>query len=1359
MTRRAATDLDPATVPLRGRNAIDASAGTGKTHAITRLYLRLVLEWAGAVDGAPADPAAEGGAAVERILVVTYTTAATAELRHRVRKTLADALAALERLAAHGERPVEPVLENFVAPASIDTARRRLEGALSGFDRAAIFTIHSYCQRALAESAFESGRPFECEIDPDEAAILQEVVDDWWRKTIGPLEGRPAQFVVESSASRSPTGLARQIGRYVGMKGLGVLPETFGPPDESPARPDESGFDKAFARCRELWPRDRAAIEELFSGNALNAGRLKTAARERLLAAADAAFAPDAPKIPVALFDKIDCLTAEKLNQLRKKNAEALPALDIFAAVVELIAQASGLREAFARWEIGLRKGLLRHAAVEIRRRRDERGVQSYDDLLLHLHDALGAPGGERLAARLRARFPVALIDEFQDTDPIQFRIFDRIYPRPPHADEAGPDAAARPAWGPLFFVGDPKQAIYGFRRADVFAYLAARDRADAVYELRRNHRSDPALIAAVNAVFAGERPLLLEEITPSPAEAADREGREELVTPDDDRAPLRISFLARPGSANGADHNEADDDGADDEQPRTDQNPDLSTERAQRLAIDGTVREIEALLAPGARARIRRVRAERGADVGDRRDDDGRPVVGSDIAVLVRSNRQARAVRRALTEQGIPSVLCVQDSVFGTETAALLELVLRAVEDPSDEQRLRTALGSSLCGAAGEWLAEARTAAADSPVAGEWQQRAARFHRYHELWRRRGFLCMFRELVDDEGMPARLLGGADGERRLTDLLHLGECLGDEVTRRRLRVEALMTWFAEERRRAVDGDDGAGVEERRLRLESDEDLVQIVTVHKSKGLQYGIVFLPFAWDGALRLPEEPAADPARREPVFFHEVSGRAGAGEYPAVLDFGGDGYGRHLLRARMEGRAEVLRLFYVALTRAKHRCHVFWGRVGSKKGGHRQVTSATSAPAWLFHRHRTPLAVPAAPADAEFAELQRIENIRRAFETLGDTDLQEDLEALRDRADGSIWLGAEAGRRTARPVPWAAVQAAPELAPRTWSRDDVPRAIEILSFTRLADADRPSDDDGRDHDAATDPPPPRIAASDAGAAGAAPAPDAGPGEARVARLPRGLVAGRCLHAIFEELDLQKLPADRAAASSSSRELVGAKLREFNQPAAPADIDEAADAVARTACADLRVAMPGDLRPAGPLRLAGLARERRLRELEFHFPVAAIDPRPFERAVSADPACANLRWRWRGPAQLEGFVKGYVDLVFLGADGRFYIADYKSNDLGDEPGNYVGAALFADLRRHRYPLQSLLYTVALHRLLERRLPGYDPERHLGGSFYLYLRAIGRFADPAAGIAHIRHPWPSLAEVDRALGRSREVRP
>lgn len=1187
--------LDLLAEPLEEQRLVEASAGTGKTHTLADLYLRLVLE---------------GDRTVDQILVVTFTVAATAELRERIRGRLEAARRGFLRETAAD--PADSVLLGLLTrTADRAAAARRLARAVQGFDEAAILTIHGFCQRVLRESAFESGQPFEAELIPDEGEILQEVVDDFWRKTL--YEGPRLLVDYLLRNTWTPEGLAKTIRPYLGRASLAIRPPApAGPPGA------EARYEAAYREAREIWQADRAAVEALLRGQtALHGGKYPPKSLAGWLEEVDAFLCP--AEAHAAWRERLQKFAAGSLAAGVKRGG-APPAHPFFDACGRLAEAWQPLAADLASRKRALELALLDYGRRELAIRKERRQLTAYQDLLSRLERALAAPHGAALAEGLRRRYTAALIDEFQDTDPTQYAIFRRIY---------GGSGL------PVFLVGDPKQAIFGFRGADIFAYLAAGRDARARRTLVLNWRSTPGLVQAVNAVFGGARePFLFPEIAFHPVQAAEKP-REALVLPDDDGAPLRLRCL-----------------------PRADQGAPLAKGPAAEAATQATAAEIARLLAAAGRGEAR---------IG------GRPLAGGDIAVLVRTNAQADRIRAALLARGVSSVQLGEASVFASREAEEIERVLIAVAEPGREPAGRAALATDLFGLGGHDL----EALLEDEAA--WEARASAFQEYQALWRDQGFIQMFRRLMRAEGVAERLLAFEDGERRLTNALHLAELLHAAAAADHLGMEALIDWLAARRR---DGE--ATPEEAQLRLESDEELVKIATVHKSKGLQYPLVFCPFLWDVSLRGPKEGLG-------VLFHdpEAGGRI-------TLDAGSPRIEEAQALADREALAESLRLTYVAMTRAEHRCTIVWGAIN---GGE------LSGLAYLLHQ----------PPDPEpGAEL--VATVCSRARALDDRELQTDLARLARRAEGTIaveWLP----RETA-PLPAPAAGSPALLRARRFG-GSIPRGWQVTSFSGLtAGAHR----EAPDYDAFRAPEG-RPAAGPAGRA-----------FGDIADFPRGIRAGLFMHALFAGLDFAR--ADRAAIEVAAEQ----SLREHGF-----------DAAWRSAVADmLERVLATPLQPDAGLRLGGVERTERLDELTFHYPIARLDPRRLAVLLRSHGHAAAVPGRVQELHfdPVHGYMTGAMDLVFAAA-GRYYLADYKSNWLGQGPEAYRAARLPQVMTREAYDLQYLIYAVALARYLSQRLPDFRYERDFGGVFYLFVRGM----DPArGGGCGVYHDCPSEALI-HALDR------
>ena len=679
-----------------------------------------------------------------------------------------------------------------------------------------------------------------------------------------------------------------------------------------------------------------------------------------------------------------------------------------------------------------------------------------------------------------------------------------------------------------------------------------------------------------------------------------------------------------------------------------------ITADYARAAAVTDCARQIAALLAEPAR-------------LGDR------PLRAGDIAVLVRSHRDGSAVRQALGRIGIASVSIGQETVFESEEAEDLAALLAALRPGAGDGALRAALATRSLG----WTAgELAGLTSDGDA---WEQVLADFEGYRATWGASGFLAALEELLHGREVPARLRRGPDGERRLTNLLHLAE-LAQAASREHPGPEGLERWLADRRSDPKDGGDAA-----LLRLESDENLVQVVTYHKSKGLEYPVVFLPVPWSSG------PRPDP--KAPVGFHDRETLA------ARLDLGSPEHAAHRDLWAEEDLAERLRLFYVALTRAKQRCVVHWGAVNGAEG---------SAAAYLLHQG--PDGTPAA----------------ERMKDLGEADLRGELEALAGSAADCIRV------EDLEPIdvdaPRAQRAESADLRAASF-RGCIPDHWRLLSFSFLAGgrtAERPDYDA---LDTRTEPPPGELDPSAQAPEDAAQTP-AGPLDP-IFRFPRGIQAGHCLHDLFEHLDF------RAAEGPELQQAAETALSRHGLEAHWTDtLVELAGRVLDT-----------PLTPEG-LRLRGVGPEDRRNELEFHFALDGFDPAALMTLLRDHGVPAAS-----GPPseQLAGLMKGFVDLV-LRFDGRFYILDYKSNHLGDRLDDYGPEGLARAMAEHHYHLQYLIYTLALHRYLGLRLPGYDYDRHMGGALYLFLRGMRPTLGPARGVFHTRPTLGLIQHLDRLFG-------
>ena len=1087
----------------RGRTVIEASAGTGKTFTIAAAVTRLV---------------AEEGLSLEEILVVTFTRAATAELKGRIRKRMVETLRALEgRPSGEPDDHMRILLE--AAAEERRRRARRLGEALTGFDRAQIFTIHGFALRLLRKLGFRSRL--------GAASSPGEADETLIRRAAGDLV--VARFAGEGAAGGGGGG---------------------------PVEP--------------VSPEDLAAIGK------------------KLADAPDVRILPDPEEVEGGMR-----IRAEMARQI---------------------------------------KGLA------ARRMRAARTV-TYDDTLVEARDALIDPEiGEGARELLRRRFSIALVDESQDTDPIQWQVIRAVF-----------DASR------LVIIGDPKQAIYSFRGADIESYLAAAGSADAHRTLDTNWRSDGPLITALDslltgAVFGDDR-IAYIEVSP-----ADRHRRPRI---EGAGPPMQIRSFP---------------DGC----------PGLGTYTwgGRTYYYVGEVRKAAAADAAAEAVRLLTAGVTLGAG------EAARPLGPGDIAVLCRTRRQVEMVREELDALGAPSVAARTGGVFASPAAEQWRRFLYAVERPNRTEYVRMAAVTPLAGVP----LDAAAALRDEEVL-DWQQR---FIDWRALLYGRGVPALLEDVDRNTRLAARVLAEPGGERMLTDLAHIAEEM--HAVWRRGRLGSLLVWLEAAMDEAARNAD-ANVEDpesRQRRLETDAAAVQVLTIHAAKGLEYPVVMAPYLWDSPRWKPDIPV----------FHDREPAPPGEPRPRLVDVGGPDLESNREAAMSEEAAEESRLLYVALTRAKHRL-VLW----------------------------------------------RVTQVRGAEETKLHQLLSGRLGRLA-RMPGVVELTTIGPPAPGGPAPERYEPPGAGLAPLERAR--LARTLDYdwrrVSFSSLS-PDRPlagrsdtAEQADRVDEAAeaaeADPPPPRSG-----------------GGLPMADLPRGARFGSLVHELFD-----RTPFDAEDLPGAVRAELGALVRRGSWDF---DADRLVEGIV--------LAMHTPLGPgAGAPSLSELDPARSLKEMSFELPLragaSAITLGDVAGAVLGHlpggdphrPYFDSLRDPLLDQRPFRGCMTGAIDLTaFLPGPGggRYAVMDFKSNTLpalgaAPAPEDYGPGPLAAAMNHGNYPLQALLYQVALHRYLQWRLAGYRPEEHLGGSMYLFVRGMIGPDTPAAegercGVARWRTPPQAVAAVSR----------
>lgn len=1276
------TPLDPINIELDGYTLVEASAGTGKTYTITSLYLRFIME---------------KGLHVRDILVVTYTRAATEELRFKIRQRLQAGLGLLKgRAAGHDDRFIHDLaeaLENSGGP-DRQTIIHRLEEAMLCLDEAAVFTIHSFCQRMLREFAFESSAPLNTDVLTSEEEILKAGCAEYVRSNFYLSDKRFMEWTGSVfSVDNLPTRIYTMLRSVVNLPLPRIIHRQ--PLEEVVKEGDlfchkvkkiaENMGEMGAELGKKISGIGKAAINDLMAFLSAEAGLPEKTAQE-LKKGIEKEFkgllkketlvltglSNSGDMIPFELPDLVlynpchlaswhfmrvvmdNLLPASNKRKSRKLKELLEPLGRAFHAAVNrwfnLKEQAGpppeGVRELLEEPVMEqLADILLVHAGINKRLKtailcdardfarqyaaewKKRRSAITYDDMLLMLRDALvDKHRGNPLAGRMERRFPVALIDEFQDTDSIQWEIFRTIY--------SNPEKSA------LFLIGDPKQAIYGFRGADIFTYLEA---GALVPEHRRfsldtNWRSSPALVNAVNTIFRhrGKRTFVLEGIDFMPVRARDDFEEILIIEDEDSYKALEIWLFFKEEKK-------------DNERETLGKGPEDSGKDKMQGPCAGpaelTALEIKRLITLG----------EMGKAFFQTEEMGRRPVTPGDLAVLVRNFIEAGRIRDALYGLGIPSIYYGPGSVFKSDDARDMLCMLNAVSNPSDVTAVCTALGTVPLGVNAQDIHRLRHAS------NAWEEMMEKFSELKAIWLRKGVFPMLRALFQWFNVPARLLALEDGERRLTNLRQISELLA-HAEKEHPGMERLILWLHEN---IHNPDEQA--DEQKLRLETDENLVKVMSCHRSKGLEFPVLFLPFV--DMTGVDEREDLIPRIYHPgqgcyicPVSEKMPGRQEAEtelmELKRRLTYGpekmraGDKKDKQRLDQQHEierqKRAELVRLVYVALTRGKHKVYFGFSSKASLCG-------STLGNMLLGHIDQKTLQLESSVPllMQEFAGQDGVAVLSHAEKL----SCMDGLHSARtQQTDSTAKMPPEIHRRPIAPKIWMQTSFSSLMRetsagiPSVWTLEELDRkeSMDIFSF------------------------------------------------------PKGPVAGNCVHKLFETIEFRGEEEDFL---QPARKV----LEEFN-------LEEKWDMVlARTAVSVLETEI------GKGIRLARLDPDWISKEMGFVWPFSQGEMQHFP----------VLREHCR-----KGVVKGFIDLVFRHEDA-FYILDYKTNWLGHRLEDYSQASLERAMDEHDYWLQAGIYARALDRLLRAGLEDYRFDQHMGGVFYLFIRGISRAHGADYGVRFI----------------------
>ncbi|PYF84080.1 DNA helicase/exodeoxyribonuclease V beta subunit [Marinomonas alcarazii] len=1191
--------LDALTFPLFGKRLIEASAGTGKTYTIANLYLRLLVPTGQAGD-------LDKALTVDQILVVTFTEAATAELKARIRGRIRAARKAL----LQGESS-DVFLAVWLAQMSDEQRAGAIEKLLYAekqMDEAAVFTIHGFCQRMLSQNAFESRMLFQQTIETDELAPLSMAVKDVWRSVFYPMDDTKAALI--QPIWSNPDAL---------LKDLYLLNNQ---PDAKIAVPDydwENAISEAqetMAAVRAMWLAQSQDIIDALERSGIKRTFWRKDPSKDIHAmtqwANSTRFELDKS------LEKFD--TNEHASRLSKGGD--LPAHEFFGLV-------QSLRESFpdaGRLKAVLLTQLWQQTQERMKRWKHSTQSLTFTDLLTSLDAALSQDEAGKLAERIRHLYPIALIDEFQDTDAVQYRIFSSIY---------APAQVDQNALG-LIMIGDPKQAIYAFRGADIYTYLAAKKRVDSVYSLATNYRSSAAMIQSVNGLFSTQAEPFRVAGIPF-VEVQDRGVASGFARQGQAQAALQFLYQ------------------------RSDEP--VSTKDYRQTMAESCAAHLHELLLEGQQGKAL---------------IDGKGVRPKDVALLVTNFSQANALKDALRQRGIASVyLSDKGSVFETVEARELLIVLTAILSNGQESKLRSALATSLV----DWsLEDLDTLNHDDVVYEKWGQA---FRDYLEIWDKQGLLPMLREFMQNVALAANMLSHTGGERRLTDFLHLTEKLQQKSLELDSK-EGVLRYL----RLAIQNPNGNS-DEQKIRLETDAELVRIVTIHKSKGLEYPLVYLPFAFT--------PYRD--QDKSALYHDAQQQLWIAIDPDETQT--DMHKEELYAAE-------IRLAYVALTRSKEACFIGSMDVGKSANKSRGAVSDVhlSGVGALISEGEPMEAGDLYPSIERLCE--RYQNGQMCLLELPD----EPPRLPRFKMAQAELIEPHARHFTGRVERdwWVGSYSSLVVEDKEHHDESVPGLDEM---TRFVD---PLLDDMEALDQALE------------------AQQKEPQKNRFT-FPKGAKPGTFLHDTLEGKalhDVSTNPSFKDLLKTSHHKL----MVDFYQRQG---FDEWQDVLSEWLPDIVNTELMDGM------SLGSLSPSACRKEMEFFIPVTGMNALQLDRISREHDEVSRVAPMIQD-RPLKGMLKGFIDLLFE-YQGRYYVLDYKSNYLGDDFADYEADKLVHAIAEHRYDLQYQLYTLALHRLLKQRLPNYDYEKHVGGVVYLFLR--GMQPEQQTGVFKSRLSIEHLTALDK----------
>jgi exodeoxyribonuclease V beta subunit len=1229
--------LNPLTLPLDHNALIEASAGTGKTYTITTLYLRAVLGLINANDNEPLAPIA-----VDKLLVVTFTKAATRELHERVRTKLKEAQHGFIEMqdkatnmpmseASKLDPNLIAVLNEFVRRSDDETpilkGYQLISDAITLMDDAAIFTIHSFSNRALQQFAFETKSPFEHSMENDNRPYIDQALYDFWREFAVPMTG--LEFFYFHSKWATPTKLVENI-RTLFHKQVQIIPAV-----------NTKQYTDVLRQVEAVIGQIHSSLEQSDFAELLGSNKSLKKKITDLASAVSKVAQQCQPDISeyIKLSEKLCTSSLTDLENYKKdKVLFTHPLTEDFETLFQ---QSTLLNALFDGYWLAKAKQYIEEFSVQAKQ---DLHVMTQDDPLLQLNAALShGEYAKPLLDAIRQQYPLGFIDEFQDTDPIQFSIFNKIFNKltvdAEYQSESDvgelPEKPLANA-SAMVMIGDPKQAIYKFRGADIFTYIKAKQQlpAQQCFTLDKNYRSHPQLINAVNQFFLTSKDPFDHQAIPFVEVGAGQKDVPHILLNEQSLAQMTVVNLVAQ---------------LEDEQEI---NAPLANANAQTPLARYIANDIYDVLNNNAKFS--------GSDVA---------VKAGDIAILVRKGSEAKIVQNELAKLNIKSVFLSKESIFKSRLAADLLRVVMAIHESSNERLVKAAVATQYFG----YSLEEQFAIQQHDH--RWHDHLLCFDRANQLWIKRQVSAAIQVVMEfSQGIAQLQLQGDLFERLITDHRQLLELLQQEAMQHS-SLEPLVVWFKRTIAQHAENSVSAN-EDTSLRLESDQDLVQIVTMHGSKGLEYPIVYVPFA----TNVQKE-------RKGLYYDEAT---------SSLIFSTDK--KAIEKADKERLAEDLRLLYVAMTRAKQRLVLGCFNLKEKTNSKNSIVATTAFGRLVLNQ-----------MEMTYKPTAWYQALQNKFKNYAEVICleAEKIHLSFAKLKSQVHLSYDTNKLLNLPV-------------RRFE-GDIRSNWQVLSYSGI------------------------VGGHEEFVKGVTDEPDV-PGEHDLSnqeihfsddfrfQFPKGANAGSCLHFMLEHLDFTK-------AVSTQSTLIEGALVKFG-------LDS--ELLIEGTITWMQDVIETQLQKTPAWSLSSLSMSERLDEMEFHLNFKRLSSDVLGNALrKCGFEGSHLNHIILNQKDLTGLIKGFIDLTAY-KNGQYFIIDYKSNYLGGNIKNYESQSLELAMTDHNYHLQLLIYSYALHLWLQKSVPNYDYQRHVGGGLYLFLRGMSKKLE-GNGVYDYKVPFEVIEFLDNAL--------